>query len=168
MPLAIEDYEQVLYRRYYDALRWRNLWTILIFALASAIIIFLIIAIFYFLREEWLPGAVVMLGTIVQGAAVKWVADNRKKAVNEEKDALRLLKEFNEKKKKLDSLIAVPKGKRPSTTVKGKASVTATPVAKNEKIISDLHLELQQLVKGETVQDLSKMADDYKLLGNIR
>ncbi|HWQ47177.1 MAG TPA: hypothetical protein VN376_09930 [Longilinea sp.] len=179
MSLAIEDYEQVLYRRYYDALRWRNLWTILIFALASAIIVFLIIAIFYFLRQDWLPGAIVILGTIVQGAAVTWVSNNRTKAVQEEEDALKAIKAYQEKKKQLDTLVKPSRVELIPKPLKGKEILTPKPgegrkapvvvsTAERDKKIGDLTLDMQQMTQPNPLEDITKLADDFKLIGNIR
>lgn len=70
--------------RHQNLLRWRNLWTILLFVFGTAVIIFLVIAIFFYLREAFLPGAISTLGTIVSGVSVKWVLDRRNDAKAEE------------------------------------------------------------------------------------
>jgi hypothetical protein len=73
--------------RHRDIARWRNLWTILIFSLGSVVVFFLILSIFLFLREAWLPGALSSLGTIINGVCTKWVVDRRSDAVKEEESA---------------------------------------------------------------------------------
>jgi hypothetical protein len=78
--------------RYVDKRRWLNLWTVLLFIFGATIIIFCVIAIMLFIRETWLPGALTVLGTIVNGAAIAWVVNRRTEAEKEERDAF---KEFN-------------------------------------------------------------------------
>jgi len=73
--------------RHRNILMWRNLWTILLFAFGTAVIVFAVLAIALFIREEWLIGAIMALGTLVQGAAIKWVVDRRADAVREEEFA---------------------------------------------------------------------------------
>jgi hypothetical protein len=73
--------------RHQNLAKWRNLWTILLFAFGSAVILFLAIAVIFFLRQSWLTGAVSALGTMANGVAVKWVVDRRAEAVKEEEDA---------------------------------------------------------------------------------
>jgi hypothetical protein len=73
--------------RHRNILMWRNLWTILLFAFGSAVIVFAVLAVALFIREEWLTGAIMALGTLAQGAAIKWVVDRRADAVQEEEIA---------------------------------------------------------------------------------
>jgi uncharacterized membrane protein YcjF (UPF0283 family) len=70
--------------RHRNILMWRNLWTILLFAFGTAVIVFAVLAVVLFIREEWLAGAIMALGTLAQGAAIKWVVDRRVDAVREE------------------------------------------------------------------------------------
>jgi uncharacterized membrane protein YcjF (UPF0283 family) len=70
--------------RHRNILMWRNLWTILLFAFGTAVIVFAVLAVALFLRQEWLAGAIMALGTLAQGAAIKWVVDRRVDAVQEE------------------------------------------------------------------------------------
>jgi hypothetical protein len=70
--------------RHRNILMWRNLWTILLFVFGTAVIVFAVLAVALFLREEWLAGAIMALGTLAQGAAIKWVVDRRIDAVQEE------------------------------------------------------------------------------------
>ena len=74
-------------QRHSDLARWRNLWTILLFVFGSSLILFLSIAVLFFLRQSWLPGALSTLGTLVGGVSVKWVLDRRGEAVTEEEAA---------------------------------------------------------------------------------
>jgi uncharacterized membrane protein YcjF (UPF0283 family) len=73
--------------RHRNILMWRNLWTILLFAFGTAVILFAVLAIALFIREEWLAGSIMALGTLAQGAAIKWVVDRRVEAVQEEEIA---------------------------------------------------------------------------------
>jgi len=66
---------------------WRNLWTILLFVFGCAVVVFLVVAILLFIREDWLPGALSTLGTIVTGASVGWIVTRRSEAVQEEEKA---------------------------------------------------------------------------------
>ena len=73
--------------RHRNILMWRNLWTILLFAFGTAVIVFAVLAVALFIREEWLPAVIMALGTLAQGAAIKWVVDRRVDAVQEEEIA---------------------------------------------------------------------------------
>lgn len=63
---------------------WRNLWTILLYAFGIAVVMFLLLAVVFFLQEAWLPAALTALGSIAEGLGIKWVADRRAEAVREE------------------------------------------------------------------------------------
>ena len=76
-----------LFARWKDLARWRNLWSILIFLLGTAFSIFLIAAVFLFIRESWIPSVLSTLGTIVNGVAVGWILARRNQAVEEETEA---------------------------------------------------------------------------------
>jgi hypothetical protein len=93
------DYARI---RHKNLFMWRKLWTGLIFAFGCAVIIFLIGAIFLFIRESWLPGILSTFGTIVNGAGTIWVRARRVEAVEEEKEAFN---EFKEMCKEYRSLI---------------------------------------------------------------
>src|SRR2546423_10311850 len=73
--------------RHHNIARWRNLWSILVFAFGSAVVLFLILAIFLFINKSWIPGAVSSLGTMANGLAMSWVTARRNDAVKEEQDA---------------------------------------------------------------------------------
>jgi hypothetical protein len=79
--------------RYRNAALWRNLWTILLFAVGAVVAVFLVLAVVFFLRQDWLPAAAAALGTIVDGAGMKWVVDRRKDAVEEEREAYQEVRE---------------------------------------------------------------------------
>ena len=66
---------------------WKNLWTGLLFAFGTTIIIFFCAAILLFIRATWLPGAVSTIGLISSGIGIKWVVNRRKEAVAEEEKA---------------------------------------------------------------------------------
>jgi hypothetical protein len=63
--------------RHHDIAKWRNLWSILVFAFGSAVVLFLILAIFLFINKSWVPGAVSSLGTMANGLAMTWVTTRR-------------------------------------------------------------------------------------------
>jgi hypothetical protein len=73
--------------RHQNMVRWLNLWTILLFAFATALIIFSILAISLYIGATWLPGALSTLGTIVSGVSIQWVVKRRTVAKNEEEKA---------------------------------------------------------------------------------
>ena len=70
--------------RHHGAALWRNMWTLLLWLLGLSIVLFLVMAVLFLLREEWLPAAVVTLGSIAEGVGIKWVTDRRTDAVREE------------------------------------------------------------------------------------
>lgn len=78
---------KIAQQRHRNAALWLTLWNILIWVFGAAVVIFLVIAILFFLRQEWLPAAITMLGTIVEGVAIKWVLDRRSDAKEEEEEA---------------------------------------------------------------------------------
>src|SRR5438874_10850096 len=73
--------------RHQNFLRWRNLWTILLFVFGSTVIVFLSLAIVLFITQSWLTGAISTIGTIANGAGVAWVVNRRMEAVKEEETA---------------------------------------------------------------------------------
>lgn len=66
---------------------WANLWRGLVYAFGTAVILFLILAIYLWIRQTWLTASLTTLGTIASGTAVKWVLGRRNAAVEEEKEA---------------------------------------------------------------------------------
>ena len=78
---------KIAQERHRNAALWRNLWTILLWVFGAAIVVFLVLAVLLFLRQDWLPAALTTLGTIVEGVGIKWVADRRADAVKEEEEA---------------------------------------------------------------------------------
>jgi LPS O-antigen subunit length determinant protein (WzzB/FepE family) len=87
--LAIQGFDRCEYaqNRHKNLAMWRNLWTILLFALGAAIIGFAAVSILFFSREDWAAGAATTVATIVQGAGVKWVVTRRQQAKDEEEKA---------------------------------------------------------------------------------
>ena len=59
----------------------------MLFAFGGAVVVFLVLAIVFFIRQDWIPGAISTVSTIAQGAAIKWVLDRRNEASEEEKAA---------------------------------------------------------------------------------
>jgi len=80
--------------RHRNIAKWRNLWTILLFIFGCTVVIFLIAAILMFVRQDWLPGALSTLGTIVNGVGIKWVYERRMEAVKEEEEAYKHVEEI--------------------------------------------------------------------------
>jgi putative flippase GtrA len=73
--------------RHQNMVQWLNLWTILLFAFATALIIFLILVIFLFIRSTWLPVALSTIGSIVSGVIIQWIVKRRTVAKEEEEKA---------------------------------------------------------------------------------
>jgi hypothetical protein len=73
--------------RYLDIGRLRKLWGMLWIFLGASVALFLGTSVLLFLRTNWLPGAISLLGTIVNGTAMKWLITQRKVAANEEESA---------------------------------------------------------------------------------
>ncbi len=91
--------QQIVYNRYRNALLWRNLWSILLFVFGASLIIFAVVTIFFLIRQDWIPGALAVIGTIVEGAGTAWVVSRRNESVTEEKEALEVAqKEFGKVK----------------------------------------------------------------------
>ena len=63
------------------------------FTFGAGIIIALVLAIFFFIRESWLSSAFSTFVTIVGSVPVKWVVSRRKTAVTEEENAYEAVKE---------------------------------------------------------------------------
>ena len=78
---------QIAQERFKNAALWRNLWMILLLVFGFTLLIFFIISITFFIRQDWLPGALASLGVIVESAGIKWLVDRRKDAVKEETEA---------------------------------------------------------------------------------
>jgi len=84
---------QLALQRHRDAALWRNLWTILIWVFGATVVAFLVLAVVWFLREQWLPAALTTLSTIAEGAAIRWVVVRRAEAVDEERQAYEKVEE---------------------------------------------------------------------------
>ena len=77
---------------YFNALRFRYLWSILVYAFGVVVILFLTASVILFVASAWLPGALATFGTIVSSGGVTWVVNQKLTAVKEEGDAFRRLK----------------------------------------------------------------------------
>lgn len=73
--------------RYLDISWLRKLWGYLWIMLGASTTIFLCVTIIFFLRSSWLPAALSTLGTVVNGAAMTWITNQRKTAADEEQQA---------------------------------------------------------------------------------
>jgi hypothetical protein len=108
MAAESDLYEQIVYNRYRNALIWRNLWSILLFIFGTSVIVFFVAAILFLIKQDWVPGALTVIGTIAQGAALKWVVDRRTDSVTEEKEALDVAKNTFEQEKGKMAFAEVP------------------------------------------------------------
>ena len=77
--------------RYTDKRKWLNLWTMLLWIFGATVVLFFSVAIILFIKETWLPGAITVIGTMVNGAGITWVVAQRKGAEREERDAFAAL-----------------------------------------------------------------------------
>jgi hypothetical protein len=77
--------------RYTDKRKWLNLWTMLLWIFGATVVLFFSVAIILFIKETWLPGAITVIGTMVNGAGITWVVTQRKGAEQEERDAFAAL-----------------------------------------------------------------------------
>jgi hypothetical protein len=84
---ATNDRCDIAKQRYYDCLRWLNLWKLLLFVFGATIVIFSIVVIILFITASWLPLALSVLGTVVNGVGIGWVVRQRNKAADEEREA---------------------------------------------------------------------------------
>ncbi|HKB05584.1 MAG TPA: hypothetical protein VKD90_25395 [Gemmataceae bacterium] len=73
--------------RHQDFRRWRQRWTYLLFAFGISVVAFLSLVILLFVAESWASGAVALVGTIANGAAIAWVTARRAESVREEEAA---------------------------------------------------------------------------------
>jgi len=94
MSQASFDLCQFAVERSKNLARWRNLWTILLFAIGAIVVVFFCASVFLFMNETWLPGAIGTLGTLVNGVSVGWVVKRRREAVEEETAAFDELKKL--------------------------------------------------------------------------
>jgi hypothetical protein len=79
--------------RHKNLMRWRTLWTVLLFIFGSTVVLFLCTSIVLFITASWLPGAITTLGTIVNGAGIAWAVNRRAEAVKEEEGSYKDVEE---------------------------------------------------------------------------
>jgi hypothetical protein len=77
--------------RYFTAYRWLLMWNILVFGFGAFLTLFLVAAIVV-IRQNWLPAALTVLGTIVSSTAVAWVVRRREVSAKEERAAFKEVK----------------------------------------------------------------------------
>jgi hypothetical protein len=77
---------------YFNALKFRYLWSILVYVFGVAVALFLVASVILFINSAWLPGALVTFGAIMSSGGVTWVVNQKVTAVKEEEDAFRRLK----------------------------------------------------------------------------
>ena len=83
MPQSIDPCE-FAYERYQNRAMWRNLWTILLFFFGSMLMLVLCLSVWLMYWQNYVPGFLSSLGTIVNGVGVAWVVSRRKEAVAED------------------------------------------------------------------------------------
>lgn len=76
-----------LYERWRNLAMWRNLWSILLFLVGTALALFLVAALLMFINKVWLAGALSTVATIANGVALNWIVVRRNQAVAEETEA---------------------------------------------------------------------------------
>ena len=95
---------EIAQQRFRNAALWKTLWTVLLYAFGAAVVVFLVLAITLFIRQEWLPGAISTVATLVQGAGIKWVLDRRNEASEEEEEAYAYVEKHCQTTAKADDL----------------------------------------------------------------
>src|SRR5687767_11482283 len=84
---AAEDMCQYARERYREIARWRSVWTVLLFLVGCAIVVFVILSIISFSDQKMIEAAAGAIGTLISGAAMAWVVTRRNEAVTEENEA---------------------------------------------------------------------------------
>jgi hypothetical protein len=84
---SAEDMCQYARERYREIARWRSVWTVLLFLVGCAIVVFVILSIISFRDQKVIEVAAGAIGTLISGAAMTWVVTRRNEAVKEEDDA---------------------------------------------------------------------------------
>jgi hypothetical protein len=103
--------------RYHLLLRWRERWTLLIYALGVATTLFLVSAILLFVNKSWLPGALLTVASILTGATVRWLLERRNEAASEEDRA------FQQQRNDLKDQADREKGKESRTALFGRKNI---------------------------------------------
>jgi hypothetical protein len=93
MAVATVNLCAVATQRYFEKSRWLNLWTALIWFFGATVILFSGVAVLLFIRQTWLPGGLTVLGTVVNGAGIRWVVTQRNGAEAEEREAYKTFTE---------------------------------------------------------------------------
>lgn len=75
--------------RYHRIALWRQLFTLLIFLVAVAMVVFLVLCIVFATNEEWAATTATGLGTVAGGVPLRWVLKRRAESVKEEEKAFR-------------------------------------------------------------------------------
>jgi hypothetical protein len=74
-------------RRYFEVSLWFKRWNYLIFFLGIVVVLFLCISIALAAQQNWVPGAVTTVGTILTGTATGWVLSRRNQVGTEANEA---------------------------------------------------------------------------------
>jgi hypothetical protein len=82
---------QIRYRR--EAV-WRHAWEILLYILGAAIIVFLIVILYFLTQGKTMEAVVTAAGTLIEGAAVVYVINRRNEAKDAEIAALKDVKDL--------------------------------------------------------------------------
>jgi hypothetical protein len=87
MANAHDDACEYAKQHYRNCAMWLNLWKVLLFAFGTTVVIFCILAIVLYINASSLPGALSVLGTIVNGLGIGWVVTQKNKASDDERAA---------------------------------------------------------------------------------
>lgn len=85
--LASNDVCAIATDRYHRIGLWRQLFTVLIFAVAVVMVVFIVLCIVFATNEEWVATTGTGLGTVASGVPLRWVLKRRREAVKEEEKA---------------------------------------------------------------------------------
>lgn len=72
--------------RHRNAARWLQLYNLLIFVLSAAVVVFAVVTLLLFAREDTIGGIAGAAGTVVGGTGIAWVLKRRGDAKKEEID----------------------------------------------------------------------------------
>ncbi|MDX1416746.1 MAG: hypothetical protein R3293_21270 [Candidatus Promineifilaceae bacterium] len=93
MTKSLDPVCEVAIMRHQNLIRWKNLWSILLYIVGILIVFFFALAIYFFFQQSLPAGAVAFLTGLVQSGGGLWIRERRGETALEEKvayDALRV------------------------------------------------------------------------------
>ena len=87
--LASTDVCALATDRYHRIALFRQLFTVLIFVVATVIVVFLVLCIVFATNKEWAATTATGLGSVVSGLPLRWVLKRKGEAVAEEEKAFK-------------------------------------------------------------------------------